>query len=177
MNSPDAEALIRYLNLKPLEVEGGYFSVTYAADEHIQAEALPERYANARAMASAIYFLETTEQFSAMHMLASDELYFYHLGDPLEMLFLYPDGSGQIRILGPDLLAGQQLQILAPRHCWHGSRPLPGNECGFSLVSTSMAPGFDVSDLVFCSREELVRDYPKFRSMIEALTRLTAHNV
>jgi predicted cupin superfamily sugar epimerase len=177
MNKLSAEEIIKYLGLQPLPVEGGYFSVTYTADERIPANALPERYTNPRSMAGAIYFLTTAEQFSAMHKLPTDELYYFHLGDPLEMLFLYPDGKGETRILGPDMGAGQQLQVLAPRHCWHGSRPLPGQEYGYSLGSTSMAPGYDETDPVFADRDDLLNAYPAFSSLIEDLTRLTPHNI
>lgn len=177
MKKPTTDELIKLLGLQPLPAEGGYFSVTYTSDERIQADALPERYNNARSLGGAIYFLETTEQFSAMHKLPTDELYYHHLGDPLEMLFLYPDGSGEKRILGPDLMAGQQLQIVALRHCWHGSRPLPGGNNGFTLVSTSMAPGFDESDSIFANRDELIRLYPDFSSLVESLTRIKSHNI
>lgn len=172
MNNLTAEEIISHLGLEPLPIEGGYFKVTYTSDEKIPAAALPGRYTNARNIGGAIYFMETLEQFSAMHTLPGDELYYYHLGDAMEMLFLYADGSGEIRILGPDLLAGQQPQILAPRHCCHGSRPLAGGKHGFSLGSTSMAPGFDETDPVFPARDELVSAYPEFQSLIESLTRL-----
>lgn len=177
MNNLTAEQIIKHLGLEPLPMEGGYFRITYTSSEQIPAEALAGRYTNARNMGSAIYFLETAEQFSAMHTLPGDELYYYHYGDAMEMLFLYADTKAEIRILGPDLLAGQQPQILVPGNCCHGSRPLAGAEYGFSLASTSMAPGYDETDPVFPARDELVSAYPEFRSLIEALTRLTPHNV
>ena len=177
MKKLSAKEIIEHLGLQPLPIEGGYFSITYTSNEQIQPGALPERYANARAMGGAIYFFETVEQFSAMHRLPTDELYYYHYGDAMEMLFLYPDGDGETRILGPDLQAGQQPQILAPRDCCHGSRPLAGGEYGFSLGSTSMAPGYDESDPDFPGRDELIGAYPEFSSLIEALTRVTPHNI
>lgn len=177
MKPQQAEEIVKQLKLEPLPIEGGYFRVTYTADERIQADALPDRYTSPRTLSGTIYFLETKEQFSAMHMLPTDEIYYHHLGDPLQMLFLHPDGSGETQILGPDLAGGQHLQIRAPRLSWHGSRPLPGAGHGYSLVSTSMAPGFDISDPVFPSRDELTERYPEFRSLIESLTRLEPHNV
>jgi uncharacterized protein len=173
MSKISAEEIIDCLDLLPLPVEGGYFRVTYTADENIQAEALPERYTQAHSMAGAIYFLATEAQFSAMHRLATDELYYYHLGDPLEMLFLYADGRGETKVLGPDMVSGQQLQIMAPRQCWHGSRPLPGQTHGFSLLSTSMAPAYDKADVVFARREDLINEYPDFSQLIIALTRVS----
>ena len=81
--------------------------------------------------------------------------------------------EGQDRCRDP----GQRPQILAPKHCCHGSRPLPGAEHGFSLCSTSMAPGFDESDPFFPGRDDLLAEYPEFADMIKALTRLQPHNV
>ncbi len=43
-----------------------------------------------------------------MHVLASDEIFHFYLGDPVEMLQLYPDGRSAVFTLGPDLAAGQQ---------------------------------------------------------------------
>jgi predicted cupin superfamily sugar epimerase len=177
MNKLNTEEIIKRLGLQPLPLEGGYFKVTYTSDDTIEAEALPERYTSRHNMAGAIYFLETAEQFSAIHKLPTDEVYYYHMGDPLEMLFLHPDGSGEIHILGPDLAAGHQLQLVAPRDCWHGSRPLPEQKQGFSLCSTSMAPGYDDTDPVFADRDELLKTHSTFSTLIEALTRLSPHNI
>ncbi len=173
----NAEKIIKMLNLSPLPIEGGYYQITFRADEKIPLDALPKRYPSTREFAGAIYFLETAEQFSAMHMLPTDEIYYHHLGDPVEMLVLAPDGSGVIQILGTDLDAGHRPQLLAPRNHWHGSRPLPGGRYGFSLMSTSMAPSYAETDSVFAEREELAKQYPEFRSMIDALTRLEPHNI
>ena len=177
MNKLNAEQVIQELGLEPLPIEGGYFAVSYTSGDLIPAQGLPERYNNDRNLAGAIYFMETEIQFSAMHSLPTDELYYYHYGDPMEMLFLYPDGSGEIKILGPDLQNGQRPQILAPRGCYHGSRPLPGGEYEFSLGSTSMAPGYHESDPVFPPRDDLTKQYPEFSQLITALTRLEPHNV
>lgn len=176
-NTLKLSEIIELLKLQPLPIEGGYFSVSYTAEEEIPADGLPERYTNNRNLAGAIYFLETEEQFSAMHSLPTDEIYYYHYGDPMEMLFLYPDGSGEIKVLGPDLKIGQRPQILAPKFCIHGSRPLPGGKNGFALGSTSMAPGYDESDPIFPPRAELHERYPEFRELITSLTRLHPHNV
>ena len=177
METLSAEQVIEYLGLEPLPIEGGYFKVSYTSSEKIPAAALPSRYKTTRNMAGAIYFLETEEQFSAMHRLPTDELYYYHYGDPMEMLFLHPEGLGETRILGPDIAKGQEPQILAPMGCIHGSRPLPGGDFGFSLGSTSMAPGYDDTDVFFPQRVELVDAYPNFSAMIMALTRTEPINV
>ncbi len=166
-----AEQIINTLRMRPLPQEGGYFAVTHNSDEQLGAEALPDRYKSSRMLSGAIYYLVTVEQFSALHKLPTDEIYYYHYGDPLEMLFLGPEGQGERIILGMQLDSGQQPQHLAPRHWWQGSRPLSGQPNGFTLVSTSMAPAYDESDPVFGDREELISQYPAYQDLVIALTR------
>jgi predicted cupin superfamily sugar epimerase len=167
----NAEYFIEKLQMQPLPVEGGYFTVTHLAEEDIGRAALPARYPCDRPFYSAIYYLVTVDQFSAMHKLPTDEIYYFHYGDPLELLLLAPDGSGTSKQLGLDIEAGQLPQILAPKHWWQGSRPLPGGDHGFSLVSTSMAPAYMESDPEFGQFATLTSKYPQFAEMIKSLTR------
>ena len=166
-----AEEIIKALQLQPLPQEGGYFKVSYTADEKLQLPQLPSRYQDPRDLSGAIFYLETAAQFSAMHRLPTDELYYYHYGDPLEMLFLYADGTGERKLLGMQLDQDQIPQIHAPRKCWQGSRPLPGGSHGFTLISTSMAPGFHPSDPEFASATALISQYPQYSELISSLTR------
>ena len=163
--------IIELLGLQPLPVEGGFYKVTHTADEKLQAHQLPGRYQNARDLSGAIYYLVTPHQFSAVHRLPTDEIYYFHMGDPLELLLLAPDGSGERIVIGPDLKAGQKLQVVAPRHYWQGSKPLPTGIHGFSLVSTSMAPGYAEGDAEFADRDQLTKKYPHYSNLIRALTR------
>jgi predicted cupin superfamily sugar epimerase len=166
-----AEELIRHLNLKPLPIEGGYFSETYRAAEEISPGALPPRYSSAKPFGSAIYYLLTAEPdcFSAMHRLATDEIYHLYLGDPVELLLLYPDRRSERVVLGPDVLGGQQVQFAVPRDVWQGSRLVPGGN--FALLGTTMAPAFDPADFVAGDRAQLLREYPTKADLIHRLTR------
>lgn len=166
-----AEQLIAHFDLKPLPVEGGYFKQTYRAEETIPADALPARYRSGKAFGTAIYYLLTSEpeSFSAMHRLPSEEVYHFYLGDPVEMLLLYPDGQGEHVVLGQDVLGGQHVQFVVPRGVWQGSRLVPGGRC--ALLGTTMAPGFDAHDYVGGDRNELIRRYPDQAGLIRALTR------
>lgn len=101
-----AEEIRALLQLRPHPAEGGFFAETYRSEERIGGEALPPRYGGPRAFGKAIYYLVTHDTFSAIHRLASDELFPFYLGDPVEMLQLFPDGSGRVITLGPDLLGG-----------------------------------------------------------------------
>ncbi len=106
--------------------------------------ALPSRYGGARAAGTAIYYLLTPDTFSAMHRLASDEIFHFYLGDPVEMLHLHPDGTHQVLVIGPDLEAGQRPQVIVPRHTWQGARLIPGGR--YALLGTTVAPAFDYTD-------------------------------
>ena len=86
-------------NLKPHPEEGGYFVETYRSSETISEKALTSRYKGVRSFGTAIYYLLTPETISAMHRLQSDEIFHFYLGDPVEMLQLWPDGSGRVLIL------------------------------------------------------------------------------
>jgi predicted cupin superfamily sugar epimerase len=109
-----------------------------------------------------------------MHRLATDELWFFHMGDPLDMLMLHPDGRSERLTLGHDLAAGQKVQHLVPTATWQGStsRPTAGG-VGYSLVSCVMVPGFAWQDFELGEREALQARYPDAVADIERLTRVT----
>ena len=157
------------LHLKPHPEEGGYFAETYRSTEYIPEGVLPKRYKGIRSYATAIYYLLTPETLSAMHRLQSDEIFHFYLGDPVEMLQLWPDGSGRILILGPDILSGMQPQVIVPGGIWQGLRLLYAET--FAFLGTTVSPGFEFSDYESGWRDVLVEAYPKFRDLIIALTR------
>jgi uncharacterized protein len=162
------ERLIALLGLAPLPIEGGYFRQTYQAKEQIETEALPGRYSGPRFLGSAIYYLLHGAAFSALHRLGSDEVYHFYLGDPVEMLLLYPNGKDEVTILGPDLEHGQQLQRVVPHSAWQGSRLLTGGS--WALLGTTMAPAYHQDDFELGDRAALLRRYPRAAALIEALT-------
>ena len=167
----NARQLIEHLKLEPLPVEGGYFRQTYCAAETLVRSALPSRYNVNKPVCTAIYYLLTSEpdSFSALHRLPTDEIYHFYLGDPVELLLLYPDGSSHRLLLGPDVLGGQKVQFVVPRDVWQGSRLRAGGE--WALLGTTMAPGFSPEDFAAGDREELIRRYPDQTELIRALTR------
>ena len=163
------EALRAILGLTPHPVEGGYFTETYRSTEQFPATGLPSRYSAARALGTAIYYLLTPETFSAMHRLASDEIFHFYLGDPVEMLQLWPDGSHQVVLIGPDLEAGQRPQVIVPRDVWQGARLRPGGR--YALLGTTVAPGFAYADYETASGAALLTTHPTAKDLIVALTR------
>jgi predicted cupin superfamily sugar epimerase len=167
-----AEEVIQLLDLKPLPQEGGFYRETYRSPAQMPASALPRGYTGARSLGTAIFYLLTSAQysFSAIHRVPGDEMFHFHLGDPVEM-FLFNNEAGSTRVvLGPDLRAGQQLQFVAPGGVWQGARLAPGGR--FALLGTTMSPGFDMVDFELGNREELLRQFPDSDGMIRCLTRV-----
>jgi predicted cupin superfamily sugar epimerase len=163
-----AEEIIAWLKLKPHPKEGGFFSETYRAGETIPANVLPSRYSGPRAFGTCIYYLLTASTFSAMHRLQSDEVFHFYLGDPVEMLQLWPDGTGKTVVFGPDLRAGMQPQVIVPRGVWQGSRLISGSK--YALLGCTVAPGFDYVDYEHGRRGDLIGSHAQFREKIMALT-------
>jgi predicted cupin superfamily sugar epimerase len=163
-----AEEIITLLKLRPHPKEGGFFSETYRAGETIPPGVLPSRYVGPRAFGTGIYYLLTPAVFSAMHRLQSDEIFHFYLGDPVEMLQLSPDGTGKTVVLGSNLLAGMQPQVIVPRGIWQGSRLVAGGK--FALLGCTVAPGFEFVDYEHGRRNDLIGSHPQFREKIAALT-------
>jgi hypothetical protein len=158
-----AQEIIAHFGLLPLEPEGGYFLQSYRS---------PEPFPNSeRPLATAILYLLQAEppSFSAMHRLSADEVFHFYLGDPVELLELHPDGSGGVVTLGPDILAGQQVQHLVGRGVWQGARVRRGGN--WALLGTTMAPGFVDEGFYLGERADLQARYPRYRDLIAELTR------
>jgi predicted cupin superfamily sugar epimerase len=165
---PSADQLKRLQALEPLEIEGGYYRETYRSDERVPAECLPKRYGRDKSFCTAIYYLLTPETHSRLHRLPTDEIFHFHLGDPVEMLQLHPDGRSEIVVIGPDVAAGQQLQVVVPRGTWQGCRLRAGGS--FALMGVTVAPGFDFSDYEPADAEALIQRHPERRELIVKLT-------
>jgi len=169
-----AETIIEQLGLVPLGREGGYYRQTWRSPVRIPDRLFDSSHPNpdAHAAGTAIYFLVTPDQFSALHRLKTDEIWLYHLGDPLEMLVLDRKGNGQSVRIGPDLSSGQRPQHICPAGSWQGTRIAPGKEqSGYSLASCIMTPGFEWRDFELGHRADLIETYPDFAASIKALTR------
>src|SRR3954467_12880037 len=115
---PTADELIARLHLQPHPKEGGYFRETYRSAEAFPANALPSRYGGDRSASTAIYYLLAPTSISALHPLKTDEGFHFYLGAPVRMLQLFPDGNARTVVIGPDVLGGQQVQVVVPAGVW-----------------------------------------------------------
>jgi len=164
-----AQQIIDRLELVPLTIEGGYFRETYRSETTIPADALPGGYKGDRNASTCIYYLLTPDTFSALHRVRSDEIFHFYAGDEIEMLQLWPDGSGRVVTIGNNLAAGHDPQLVVPAGIWQGCRLAPSGSWG--LMGCTVAPGFDYADFELGDRKELSAAYPQHSALIEALTK------
>ena len=111
--------------------EGGWYVETWRAD--------PPPGGVERPVASAILFLLPAGEESRWHRVDADELWQYSAGDPLELRIAPSDGGPVARHrLGPDVTAGDVVQVVVPAGAWQAARPLGA----WTLVGCVVAPAF-----------------------------------
>jgi predicted cupin superfamily sugar epimerase len=153
---PNAEAqrIIAALRLAPLPREGGWFRQTWRT-----------------AAGSAIYYLMTPDDFSALHRLGSDEIWHFHAGDPVEHVQIEPrEGAVRKTRLGPDVGGGDHPQLIVPAGVWQGAR-IGSIAAGWSLLGCTLAPPWDERHFVLGGRGTLLREFPGHAALVRALTR------
>ena len=164
---PTAEEIKAMLGLEP-HPTCGFVAETYRSPLKIPAGALPQAYESERPYASALYFLVSPQAQIVMHRIRSDQLYHHYLGDPLEVLMLFPEGTGAVAAVGSDLAAGERPQLFIPGGTFHTSRL--ASEASFALLASTEWPGVEPPDVEHGDIEELIMAYPDFREQIRAFT-------
>jgi predicted cupin superfamily sugar epimerase len=160
-----AEEVIARLQLLP-HPEGGFYAETF------RAEALPFELPGrgARSASTAIYFLLRAQDFSALHVVSSDEVWHHYLGDALELYCFGDDGAHRAVKLGSGLGQGELPQHVVKRGELQAARVSAGPH-GFALCGCTVAPGFDFADFRMPSRAELLEKLPQHHELVTALTR------
>jgi predicted cupin superfamily sugar epimerase len=127
----NVDDLIRRLNLKP-HPEGGHYAETYR---------MPAP-AGQRSAGTAIYYLLKAGERSHWHKVDAAEIWHFHAGDPLELSLAANERSAPAaHVLGPDIMAGQQPQLVVPPGYWQAARSLGA----WTLVGCTVSPGFEFS--------------------------------
>lgn len=153
---------IKNLGLLP-HPEGGFFKETYRCQDQIKVQGSEAM----RNISTAIYFLLEDKNKSHFHRIKSDELWFHHEGNALEILLL---DSSELKIisLGKGLEKGESLQAIIPAGKWFAARVKDGK--GFALVSCTVAPGFDFQDFELADLNDLLKEYPRYEKDIREMT-------
>jgi predicted cupin superfamily sugar epimerase len=138
----DRPPLAAVLDLEP-HPEGGWFRRTWTSTVLVVPPGAGAGVV--RPTATAIHYLLCAGEQSRWHQVRSDELWLHHRGAPLE-LRLGGEGDAPAEpstlLLGSDVEAGQQPQVLVPAGTWQSAGPAAADV----LVSCVVSPGFDFAD-------------------------------
>jgi predicted cupin superfamily sugar epimerase len=160
-----ATQYIKQLQLKK-HPEGGYFREVYRSGEIILPQHLPKRYKSARNFSTSIYFLLEGKQFSAFHLLQSDELWHFYDGSTVILYSIDQKGNLSIQKLGKGKECNFQLTI--KKGIWFAAEV--ENKKSFSLFGCTVSPGFDFEDFKIGKRAGLTKKFPQHESLIKLLT-------
>ncbi|NAS13546.1 cupin domain-containing protein [Poritiphilus flavus] len=165
----EIQELIQQLNLSP-HPEGGYFKETYrSADSvEVQNELWPQPVQ--RNYCTGIYFLLTSDTFSAFHRIKQDELWHFYKGDAIRIHMIDPEGQYSHVVLGGDFEKGEVPQYAVPKGIWFAAEMV--EQDSYALVGCTVAPGFDFEDFELPSRESLLELFPQHSDIITNLTRV-----
>lgn len=163
------EEIIKLLNLQP-HPEGGYFKETYRSDGFITEDNLGSKFKGQRNYCTSIYFLLTSDSFSAFHRINQDEIWHFYKGSPIKLHIISDDGKYSNIIIGNDLEENQQPQFTVKANDWFAAEVMNKND--YTLVGCTVSPGFDFQDFELPKRGFLIQQYPHHELIIRKLTRL-----
>lgn len=146
--TPHADEIADLLGLTRLEGEGGRFRRTF----------LDER-------SSAIYYLLSNDDASALHRLPTTEIWHHYAGAAVRLLVLTPDGDALEHRLGDDIMGGARPQAVVPGGAWQGAISVGD----WTLLGTTMAPPFEPAAFELGDPVRLRSDYPAATPLIEAI--------
>ncbi len=129
--------------------EGGYYNRFYESNEH---HTCTDGRGKRPCMTS-IWFLIPGGVKTHFHRIKSDELWFFHSGNPVSM-----DSILENEVMTSILLSNQGYENHVPScvvksGIWFAAESLPG-EADYSLVSCAVAPGFDFADFELMDKKK-----------------------
>ncbi len=169
MPTPPARFWIEHLGLQP-HPEGGWYRETYRS-AHVYDPGPGNPVPAPRALATSIYYLLGQGDRSRLHVLQSDELWFYHAGEALAVHCFPPSGPAATLTLGTGANRGEVLQGLVPAGTVFGAIHPPGTSAdAYTLVACVVAPGFDFRDFAYADPACLHPRFPAEAALIERLS-------
>ena len=131
---------IEKLKLQP-HPEGGYYKRFYESTEiHNCSDGR-----GFRPCLTSIWFLIPKGVKTKFHKIKSDELWFFHSGNPLNIVFFNDKNSSKQLILSNKAIDNHHHTCVMSAGIWFASEALKG-DFDYSLVSCAVSPGFDFED-------------------------------
>jgi len=141
----DAQEIIATLGLEPLPDEGGMFR-NMVDDGN----------------STAIYFLLEAGKPTMLHQLPGTEVFHFYAGSPARFHIFGPGREYGDAVLGTDLHDDQRPQIVIPGGVWQAAETLGE----WTLLGSTMAPGFRSEDFELADRAELAGHWPEAAELI-----------
>jgi uncharacterized protein len=157
----DAIQLIKRLRLKK-HPEGGYFKETYIADTIVNLVG----YDKPRPISTAIYYMLVGDQFSAFHSIKSDELWHHYMGGSLTLYAI--NNNGKLSKIKMGKSRSEAAQVAIKANTWFAASL--NDKKSYCLLGCTVSPGFDYTDWQLGKRNELIKMYPQYRTIIERHT-------
>jgi predicted cupin superfamily sugar epimerase len=156
----DAAELVQHFGMTRLPIEGTYFVRTFTSRDLA---------ADGTAAGSAIIGLFSRElaSRSLFHRVACDEMWHFYGGSPFRLVVLHPDGSGEAVVLGPEVLAGQRVQMLVPAGAWQAAELIDDGE--WALFGCTVTPEFRPEHFESGLVGDLINRYPGWSDDITRL--------
>jgi uncharacterized protein len=162
MENQSAAYWIDHLNLQP-HPEGGYYKEVFRSDIEVVRSSSPKT----NKACTSIYYLLEAKDFSAFHRIASDEIWYFHKGEPLHIHVIDDDGVHVVNELS-DAPSGSLSIAIEPGLWFAAEIPL---KTGFALASCAVAPGFEFSEFELADKQVLTSLYPQHALVIDKLCR------
>ncbi len=106
---------------------------------------------------TSIYFLIEPDAPTKLHRLPGPEIFHFYAGAPARIHILGPEaGEARHPMLGIGLEEGERPQILVPGGAWQAVETTGA----WTLLGTTMAPGFDWDRFELGKSERLLRGWP-----------------
>ena len=164
----EIETLINRFDLQE-HPEGGYFKETYRSEGTIPESVLGDAFEGSRNYSTGIYFLLTSDSFSAFHRIQQDEMWHFYQGAPITIHVIHPKGNYSKHVLGLNFKQGEVPQFTVPKACWFAAEVEKKDSYGF--VGCTVSPGFDFKDFELAERDTLSSLFPRYEALIEKFTR------
>ncbi|AMR33633.1 hypothetical protein A0256_20470 [Mucilaginibacter sp. PAMC 26640] len=162
MHQQYADYWVHHLNLQP-HPEGGFYKEVFRSNQQVtRAGETGLKHA-----CTSIYYLLEGEDFSGFHRIQSDEIWYFHIGDPLHIHVI--NHQGEHHVLELSNQNNGSLSHIVPAGLWFASE-IPSKK-GYALVSCAVAPGFEFSEFEMANKNKLRAEYPGNDEVFERLCR------
>ena len=166
--NPIAKQIISQFDLQP-HPEGGFFKETYRSNGLIKSTCLESIFKGDRNYATSIYFLITSDAFSAFHKINQDETWHFYKGSSLTLHMISPKGIYSSVAIGNNFENGEVPQFTVLAQHYFAAEVTAKDQ--FAFLGCTVAPGFDFNDFHLPTHKELSERFPTHQEVISRLTR------